>query len=86
MCAKNYDHVMYGSWDMVCNRQTGRQAERQIDGWKKWHIEVGAPIKKGKFKDLCASATRVYFIFNTNYIHILLKQIDGVVMIHLGLH
>ena len=61
MCAKNYDHVMYGSWDMVCNRQTGRQAERQIDGWKKWHIEVGAPIKKGKFKDLCASATRVVF-------------------------
>ena len=37
MCTKNYDQMMYGSWDMVCNRQT--------DGWKKWHIEVGAQPK-----------------------------------------
>ena len=39
-CVPNYDQIMYGSWDMVCNRQTG--------GWqKKWHMEVGAPPKNG---------------------------------------
>ena len=31
---------MYGSWDIVHDRQT--------DGWKKWHIEVGAQPKKWK--------------------------------------
>ena len=35
MRTKNYDQMMYGSWDMVCNRQ--------MDGQKKWHIEVGTP-------------------------------------------
>ena len=25
MCARNYDHMMYDSWNMVCDRQT--------DGW-----------------------------------------------------
>ena len=29
---------MYGSWEMV--------RDRQMDGRKKWHIEVGAPPKK----------------------------------------
>ena len=29
MCTQNYDHMMYNSRDMVCNRQT--------DGRKKWH-------------------------------------------------
>ena len=59
---KNYDQMMYGSWDMVCDRwtdrrtdgwidgqmdrQMGRQTDGQIDGRKKWHIEVGAPPKK----------------------------------------
>ena len=38
MCTKNYDQMMYGSWDMV---HGGRTDER-----KKWHIEVGAPPKK----------------------------------------
>ena len=37
MCTKNYDQMMYSSWDMVHNRQ--------MDGQKKWHIEVGAPPK-----------------------------------------
>ena len=41
MCNKNYDQMMYGSWDMVCNRQTGGRT----DGQKKWHIELGAPPK-----------------------------------------
>ena len=39
MCTKNYDWMAYGSWDMVCDRQT----DRRMDGREKWHIEVGAP-------------------------------------------
>ena len=39
---KNYDQMMYDSWDMVCNRWM----DGQIDKWKRWHIEVGAPPKK----------------------------------------
>ena len=42
MCTKNYDQMMYDSWDMVCDRRT----DRQMDGRKKWHIEVGAPPKQ----------------------------------------
>ena len=34
---KNYDHMMYGSQDIV--------HEARTDGWKKWHIEVGTPPK-----------------------------------------
>ena len=37
MCTKNYDHTIYGSWDMLCDRWT--------DGRKKSHIEVGVPPK-----------------------------------------
>ena len=38
MCNKNYDSMMYDSWDVVWDRQTDRQ--------KKWHKEVGAPPQK----------------------------------------
>ena len=40
ICTKNYGQVLYGSWDMVCERQT--------DWQKKWHIEVGAPPNNSK--------------------------------------
>ena len=36
-----YDYMMYGSWDIVPDRDIDRQTGR----WKKWHIEVGAPPK-----------------------------------------
>ena len=42
MCTKNYDQMMYSSWDMVHEKRT----DGQTDGQKKWHIEVGAPPKK----------------------------------------
>ena len=29
MCTKNYDRIMYGDWNMVCNGQT----DRYTDGW-----------------------------------------------------
>ena len=45
MCTKNYDHMMYGFWDMMCNRQMDRLTEGQTDGWKKQQTEVGAPAK-----------------------------------------
>ena len=48
MCTKNYDQMMYSSWDMVRNGQM----DRQIDGRKNWHIEVGAPPKKLKTDDI----------------------------------
>ena len=35
---KNYDQMMYGSWDMVRDGRKG--------GRKKWHREVGAPPNK----------------------------------------
>ena len=41
MCAKNYDQMLYGSWDVVRDGWTDGQTDRQ----KKWHIEVGAPPK-----------------------------------------
>ena len=51
-CTKNYDHMMYGSWDMVYNRWTDGETDR-TDGQKKWHIAVGTPPKK-LFEDFIA--------------------------------
>ena len=48
---KYYDQMMFGSLDMVHNKLTDRRTDgwtnRRTDRWKKWHIEVGAPTKKG---------------------------------------
>ena len=41
MCTKNNDQMMYSSWYMVCNGW--------IDGWKKWHRQVGANLKNWTF-------------------------------------
>ena len=52
---QNYDHMMYGSWGMVCNdRGTGTQMDI-----KKWHIEVAAPPNK----TMCEPPTRNVWIF-----------------------
>ena len=53
MCTKNYDQIMYCSWDMMCNRQT--------DGQKKWHIEVGAPPKNILGPDLGMLGCKIFF-------------------------
>ena len=47
-CTKNYDQIMYSSWDMVYNRWTDKWTDRLMDEVKKWHIEVGAPHKNLK--------------------------------------
>ena len=31
MCTKNYDQMMYGSWDMACDGWTDRQTETDRD-------------------------------------------------------
>ena len=31
MCTKNYDHMIYGSWDMVCDRRTDRRMDRKTE-------------------------------------------------------
>ena len=58
MCTKNNDHMMYGSWNMVCNKLM----DRQMDGQKKWHIEVGAPPKKTYPENPSLSHTTSYSI------------------------
>ena len=30
ICTKNYDQMMYGSWDMVCDGRKDRQTEKVI--------------------------------------------------------
>ena len=49
MCTKNYDHIMYGSWDMVLDERTDKRMvariDRRMDGQKKWHMKVGTPPK-----------------------------------------
>ena len=32
-CTKNYGQMMYGSWDMVCNRWSDRSTEKDIQRW-----------------------------------------------------
>ena len=39
MCVKNYDQMMYCSWDMVRDGRT----DGRTDG--KWHVEVDVPPK-----------------------------------------
>ena len=31
MCTKNYDHMIYSSWDMVRNRRMDRWRDRKSD-------------------------------------------------------
>ena len=33
MCTTNYDQMMFGSWDMVCDKWMDWQMDRQTDGW-----------------------------------------------------
>ena len=35
MCTKNYDQIMYGSCDIVSDRQMDGRTDRQKDRWKK---------------------------------------------------
>ena len=59
MCTKNTDQMMHGSWDLVHGGWSDRQIQMdgQMDGQtdkKKWHIEVGAPLKEDiRNKTLC---------------------------------
>ena len=32
MCTKNYDQMMYSSWDMVCDGRTERRTDGRTDG------------------------------------------------------
>ena len=56
LCTKNYDKMMYGSWDIACNgwtdrwTDTDRWRDRQMDEQKGRHMEVGVP-PKGFFWD-----------------------------------
>ena len=52
MCTKNYDHMMYCFWDLVCDRRTKRQTDKRM---KKGHTEVGAPPKNLNLKDCIRS-------------------------------
>ena len=45
MCTKNYDHMMYGSWDMVPEMGWMDGLTEGRTDKKKWHVEVGAPPK-----------------------------------------
>ena len=45
MCTKNYDHMMYGSWNMVPEMGWMDRLTEGGTGKKKWHVEVGAPPK-----------------------------------------
>ena len=36
MCTKNYDHMMYGSWDMMCDRWRDRLTDKLELGKKPW--------------------------------------------------
>ena len=31
MCTKNYDHMIYSSWDIVCDRRTDRRMDRKTE-------------------------------------------------------
>ena len=46
-CTKNYDQMIYGSWDMVHNRRTNGQTDGWTDGniWTDGHITVGGQPK-----------------------------------------
>ena len=51
MCTKTMDPMMWGSLNMVRDKQTDRPRNRWTDG-KKWHIEVGAPPKSCIFPNI----------------------------------
>ena len=45
ICTKSNDHMMYSSWNFLCEGQMDRQTVGRTDRTnrqKKWHIEVGS--------------------------------------------
>ena len=85
ICAKNYDQMMYCSWDM------GR--DRRTDGRKKWHIEVDAPHKnllRMAFKipftqaSRCLTGVDSYTVLETKKLE---KLVGGILLqyLHLGI-
>ena len=71
---KNYDQMMYSSWDMVRNGWTDAEMDRQTDGRKKWYIEVGAPPKNQIVNKLISFQKILKELIRKN-IYTLLKQV-----------
>ena len=49
VCTKNYNQMMYSSWDIVHDGWMDGWTDGRMDRWmdgRKWYIEVGAPPKK----------------------------------------
>ena len=60
---KNYDHMMYGSWNMVCNGRTDSQIDGQTDGWTdKWTDGQREQANNDQCRQIMASGTGLQII------------------------
>ena len=56
-CTKNYDQMMYCSWDLVRDGWMGGRMDR----WKKWHVALGAPPKNSDEEQYVYSGYEIAF-------------------------
>ena len=64
--------MIYGFWDMLC--------DRQMDGQKKWHIEVGAPPKNNFSKHLIKNEITLYIEHRNRAFLCKFKQLTPVLL------
>ena len=70
MCTKNYDQMMYGSWDIVRDGRTDRR--------KKWHIGAGVPPNKSQSSHKCIHVSWVIYASVGDERSYVLKQTCGI--------
>ena len=54
MCLKNYDKMLFGSWDMVRNRRTDGQTDGRTEKVTYWmsHLKIFVLLKAEKKRDI----------------------------------
>ena len=54
-CTKNYDQMMYGSWDTLCDRRTERWMDERTDRWMEKVTNRGGCLNVGA----CLNANKI---------------------------
>ena len=59
ICTKNYDQMMYGSWDMVCDRWMNGRTESDIERWVPHLKKIAITFCYSDYRINCGSFPKI---------------------------